>query len=248
MKTFLVILLTTALISSCKNLLLLKDKQDSAATDTLFLEREIRDTPYPFYHAIYIETNRKSKYYDQLADFSYNEFGNLTRYNEEFNKRGIHLNKLKPVDLPVEWLPLYLYKNKYYVYIPSDWGDMQRQILTNSLLIYWGMEGPIPYVLTDLKKINRDLYSVFSTNYFMEWGGGSKQENVDIHIVDQKNKIAVWEYKNAPEEEYRYALYVAKEKIRNFDLIVNYCETDKQMEFEFEQPDFAALLKKIRSK
>ena len=52
---------------------------------------------------------------------------------------------------------------------------------------------------------------------------------------------------NEKREEYRYALFVAKENSKDFDIIVNY-STEKTEEFIFERPDFLTLLKNKKKK
>jgi len=229
-----------------------KRKINTSLTDTIFLKRVVRDTVYMgitdhAYNAIYIDTNRNSAYYKQLADFSFDKYENLDYYNIEFKKRGIHLKKMRINDLPAEWVPLYLYKNKYYLYAPCDWGNMMRQILTDSLLIQWGMEGPWPYVLNTVKKIDSDTYSIFSKNYFSPLHSTGIPEIINIHFINPERRIAVWEYVSEKREGYRYALFVAKENSKDFDIIVNY-STEKTDEFTFEQPDFVTLLKNKKKK
>lgn len=64
-----------------------------------------------------------------------------------------------------------------------------------------------------------------------------KPEVLNIYLVDEKNKIAVWQYKDEG-ENWRYRLFVAKEQALNFDLIVNYCDRQKQLEFDFDEIDY----------
>jgi hypothetical protein len=213
---------------------------NTAPHDTIFLERTVSDTDhlgqaYPFYHAIYIEASSKSQYYSKLVDFSFTEYENLNDYNVEFKKRGIHLQKIKS-GLPAEWLPLFQYKNKYYLYIPSDWGNTMRLMLTDSLLIYRGMELSAS-ILNSVTQTDKYIYDLTVTDPY------TGTEFVTIHIIDKKNKLAVWEFKNENKKVIRYALYVPKENAKDYDIIVNYCRTDKQSEFDFQEPDFTSLLK-----
>ncbi len=226
---------------------------DPKQIDTTFIERVICDsgyegTPYHFYHAIFIEQNRKSEYYKDLSDFSFSKFENLDDANNVLRKKKIRLKKFNTLGLPKEWLPLNLYKGKYYLYAPSDWGNLGRRIICDSSLIFWFMDGPTPYAFQSIKKYNDTTYSLRTRNYLYACEGCVSPEILNIYIIDKKNKIAVWEYKSEKEKNYTYCLYVSKENIKKFDIIVNYCKTDKQMEVDFEEPDFARLLKNFPRK
>lgn len=251
MKTFTLILFVLFIVC-CSHKASSKSDINRSLTDTVFLKRVVRDIVYMdltnhAYNAVYIDTNRNSAYYKQIADFLFDKYENLDYYNIEFKKRDIHLKKTAIYDLPTEWIPLYLYKNKYYLYAPGDWGNMIRQMLTDSLLIQWGMEGPCPYVLNAVKKIDSDTYSIFSKNYFYPSHSTGIHEIINIYFINPERKIAVWEYMNEKREEYRYALFVAKENSKDFDIIVNY-STEKTEEFIFERPDFLTLLKNKKKK
>ncbi|MCA6445033.1 MAG: hypothetical protein IM600_16515 [Bacteroidetes bacterium] len=43
--------------------------------DTIFLVRRIADTPYTFYHAVFMDTSMKFK--SELTDFSFNKYDSL---------------------------------------------------------------------------------------------------------------------------------------------------------------------------
>lgn len=212
--------------------------------DTLFLKREIGDTVYPYYHVIYIENSRNGEYHQILTNFSFTQYENLNDFNKEINKRGICLLKHNTLNLPTEWLPLNLYKGKYYLYAPSDWGNLGRKILNDSTLIFWFMDGPYPYSLQSIKSNGNNSYSIRTKDLFYKGEGYVIPEILNIYMIDPKNKIAVWEFKSIKEKEFQYGLYVAKESIPNFDIIINYCRTDKQNEFEFDPIDYPAILKK----
>lgn len=57
----------------------------------------------------------------------------------------------------------------------------------------------------------------------------------------EKNGIAVFE-ENTKGYPPGYYLMIAANKIRNFPIIVNYCKTNKQLEFNFDNPDYRKLL------
>jgi len=206
--------------------------------DTTFL---LREKSKDYYHAIYIERNRQSPYYNSLLDFKYDDYENK-EYKEAYQsikqKHSAPLKKYNLTGLPKQWVPLHRYKNKYYIYLPSDEGDMGRMIITDSTLIYWSMEGPYPKPFQSLKKLNDHTWFFEADNFYPSKTTGT----FVIHLIDPINKIAVFEDSSAP-KRYRYSLYIAKENAKNFDLVVNYCETDKTPDFLFDKIDYAKLLK-----
>jgi hypothetical protein len=234
---------TTLEIPSLKN---------NKPADTVFLRKLVFDTvyqgtPYHVYNSIYIDTNRNSIHHQVLADFSFTPTENLAEYNERIVKRKIRLNKINTLGLPTEWVPLYLYQNKYYVYRPSEPGELRRRILNDSLLIFWFMDGPMPYILQSVTQTDNENWLVKSKDYFIRMEGFIRPEILNIHMIDPVNKVAVWEYKSENEKEYRYELCIPKESIRNFDIIIN-DSNEKAMEFDFDKPDFKKLLKKKTGK
>lgn len=222
-------------------------KPSQVKKDTGFLYRVQRDTPYPFYHAIYIEKNRQSNYYKLLQDFRFSK-DEQQNYREAMKQNSSHITRKHKSGLPEKWVPLYLYKGRYYVYAPSEWGGLCRRMLNDSTLIFWFMDGPMPYFLRSVIKTGENRYTVLSRDYIIGQEGFLRPEVLNIYIIDPKNKIAVWEYKSRKEKNWQYELVVPRENIPRFDMIVNYCNTDKQMEFDFDRIDFKALLARFRKK
>lgn len=242
MKKLLYLLL---LLSACKSnpdkkvAIVKSDTVDKMKpADTTFLLREDKKE---FYHAVFIDKNRESKVYKRLLDFKYDHDDSIA-YNENYKILKVKFKKpLKKYDvaaLKQGWLPLYAYKGKYYLYAPSDWGNAGQRILTDSTLIYWGMEGPDPKPLLSFKKINDSKYSLTSQPFYQF----VKHSNINIYIIDPKNKVAVWEDMALP-ADYRYGLYVPVQYAQNFDMVHNYCKTDRMPEFVFDKIDFKALIK-----
>lgn len=252
MNFFLSLLLAFFATTSFTSLSFEPTASNSKLPDTVFLRKLVFDTvfqgkSYHVYNNIYIDTNRHSINHQSLADFSFTKEQNIDSYNEKIIKRRIQLNKINKQSLPAEWVPLYIYKNKYYVYKPSEQGELRRRMINDSLLIFWFMDGPVPYVLQSITQIDKENWLVKSKDHFVRMEGFIRPEILNIHIIDPVNKIAVWEYKSENEKEYSYELCIPKENIQNFDIIVN-DSNGKTAEFDFEKPDFKKLLKKKTGK
>lgn len=69
-----------------------------------------------------------------------------------------------------------------------------------------------------------------------------KDRTLVIHIIDRNNGIAVFEETNSGNDK-KYYLMISADKIKSVPLIVNNCETQKQLELQFEEPDYIELLK-----
>lgn len=216
--------------------------------DTLFIKREICDTcvTYPFYNAIYLETDPQGDTHKRLQNFSFNEFENLDSYNKELKEMRIHVSHFNTFGLPKEWLPLNLYKGKYYLYAPCDGFHSVRKMLTDSSLIFRFMEGPMPYSLVSLKKISTNEFRIETTNPYYHSDDEVNPELLNIYMIDLKNKVAIWEFKSKKNTINDYELMVAKESVPKFDVIHNFCLSSKQDELTFDTPNFDSLLHKFR--
>jgi hypothetical protein len=206
--------------------------------DTTFI---LREATKDLYHAVYIERNRSSNPYKNLLGFKFDHYDSVT-YNDSYKTMKIkHRAPFKKYDLgglPQQWLPLYSYKGKYYLYSPSDFGNAGRRILTDSTIVYWSMEGPEPGPLLDFKKVTDNKYTLKAPPFYQF----VKNSTINIYIIDPKNRVAVWEDTALP-NDYKYGLYVPVQYARNFELVNNFCKTDKMPEFNFDKIDFKALIK-----
>lgn len=210
-------------------------KQTSKSDDTTFLLKEVGKD---YRHIIYVEKNRQSTFYTKLLDFKMDEHD---RNDYIQNCRDFDKDLRKPVKkfrlrgLPRQWLPVYKYEHKYYLYYPGDTGVENRKMITDSTICYSNMDGWFPQQILSVK--NPDNKS---------WTFGMF-ENADkltltIDIIDNKTKLAVWS-DNRASGPYGYGLYVPREYAAKFDMIVNYTNGDLPDEFEFDKIDFKALLK-----
>ncbi|WP_295668367.1 hypothetical protein [uncultured Mucilaginibacter sp.] len=220
-----------------------KYRQDTSAvsgrnkksSDTIFLMRE---RGKDFYHIIYVEKNRKSAFYTKLLDFKMDK-NDTNAYIQ--NCRDFDKNLHKPVrkfrfgGLARQWLPVYKYKNKYYLYYPGDTGLENRKLITDSTICYMNMEGYFPQQILSVK--NPD-----SKTWTFGMFENAISLTLNIHIIDNKTKLAVWE-DNRASGPYGYGLYVPREYAAKFDMIVNYTNGDLPDEFKFDKIDFKALLK-----
>ncbi|GGH13813.1 hypothetical protein [Mucilaginibacter phyllosphaerae] len=210
----------------------------TAAADTAFI---VKEKGKDFYHAVYIEKDRNARVYKALLDFKY-DHNDSVAYKANYRVLKIRNRKpLKKYDLeglPNDWLPLNLYKGKYYLYAPCNWGNAGIRHLTDSTLNYYNADGPDPKPILDFKKQTDRKYNLVSMPFYQF----VRSSNITIYVIDPKNWITVWEDRSLP-LDYRYRLFVAKEHAASYDMIVNNCKTERTLEFDFEKVNFKKLIK-----
>ncbi len=207
----------------------------TSKADTNFISRSIDSTGY---YAIYIETNRESIYYTQLANFKFDDYDSadiISSYQCLVNEHHLKPAKVDLLDLPREWLPLYAYKKKYYIYKPCEWGLVNRQIINDSLLISWTVGGLSTEILSSIKKISTNSYTVGTKTFY---DGKIVETEIHIHVIDTAKTIALWEYLYKDGTNPRYQLFIPKDSAKNYELIVNYC-SNKVDELVFDSVNYA---------
>ena len=230
MKVIFPIFILILLVNNYKNG---NSQETPKRNDTLFI---IKDQKLGTKQSIYFENNKNSKFYEELKDYEFDDFDQQT-YNESLKNINQKLNKQKPVFSETKWLPLYSYKNKYYVYNPCDFYTEYKVSINDSTLIDWTGDGPIANLILSQKKLRDNHYEFNLKSY--------QSRKLTIKIIDKRRGIALFknEYKNEIPE---YLLMVATNKINEFPLIINNCETYKQNELKFDEIDIKKLTNDYR--
>ncbi|NCI45333.1 hypothetical protein [Sediminibacterium soli] len=206
--------------------------------DTIFLMREfITEGDSELYHTVFIDIDKRSRYYRRAADFSVDRFGREALKNSlaylAKNKRKL---TRKPVTgLPRKWVPLEWYKNKYYLYHPSDFYGYYRVNITDTAFLDDYGEGLTANKILSFTRQDAKTFAFELT------GIEKPQHSLVIHLVDSKKGIAVFEDRFNKGKK-QYYLMIDAGKIRQFPVIVNYCKDSKMREFDFDKPDFEKLI------
>jgi hypothetical protein len=210
--------------------------RNKKSTDTIFLTRELGKD---YYHIIYVEKNRRSIFYTQLLDFKMDEpdtnayIQNCKDFDKDLCKP---VKKFRLWGLARQWLPVYKYKHKYYLYYPGDTGLENRKMITDSTICYSNMDGWFPEQMLSVKQPDKKTWT-FGISSF-----GRAKSTLTIHIIDGKTQLAVWEDGGIGRPD-RYGLYIPREYAAKFDMIVNYTNGDLPDEIEFDKINYNALLK-----
>jgi hypothetical protein len=209
---------------------------DTFFNDTMFIQRKVATD---YYYAIYIDTTRQSAAFYRLTDFSFSKSDTLTYQQGYQHLKSMHpksFNKKNETNLPKNWLPVYRYKDQYYLYAPCDWGAARRRMINDSSLVDWSMEGPAPRSIQSIKRANKNKYVLDLTGH-----GENDKLTITIHTIDPTTKLSAFEFAYEP-DNFLYELYVPAENAKHYPMIVNYCPTEKHTEFNFDKIDFEELL------
>ncbi len=214
-------------------------------SDTIFISRKVTKNSY---HTIYIDTTRQSEYHKWLTDFVFDK--EADKYSREYygdaykNIKSKNPNKFKSKklkDVLEEWVPIYQYKDKYYLYKPCDGIFLGRVVINDSTLVFWGWD-KTPASIQSIKREGDSKYVLEIATISDEKLSVAK---LIIRALNKRTKLCVFEFTNEP-EEYRYQLYIPVKSAKYFDVVINHCVGSKQMEYEFDKIDYQHLLKGLK--
>ncbi|WP_334124272.1 hypothetical protein [Empedobacter brevis] len=141
-----------------------------------------------------------------------------------------HQGFLHNIDVNSEnYVPIYLYNGKYYLYKPCD-GYNDKNILINnkSVTINTG-EDQYFEILNKIKNKQKTLYILVNQNI-----------NTELEIKKINKKIYVIKFNN------EYYLMTSSNQIKKFPIIVNDCSKEKVNEFTFDNFDAKSLFESTK--
>lgn len=206
--------------------------------DTVFLVKEIIDTPYFKRHYIYIDSglscieNHKHIYsFDWLKKNYKKNYESRLRDIKNFKNYSKDL-----VNFPRQWITLHLYKNELYTYACNASGHNEQFELTDSTFIWYSMEGPEISKLYNLELSPNKI----SFNALGKYTKGK----IVIEYINKQKGIAILNQYSSSENNtlYRYLLVDVK-KANLFRIIVDYCLEEEECDFIFDENDFTKLKK-----
>ena len=221
-------------------LILFMWSRNTKGQDTTFIFRNLEKE---FYHAIYIDSNKDYKYFNNIKQISLHgsdSIGMLLSVEEELKqyKQKIRHSKIDSI-FPRVWYQLNIYKNHLYLYEPNDNGFNTNKVLSDSCLINFNMDGPYPILIDSVKQIGKTALHLFTKTYYK-----TDVDTISIYILDWERKIALFDYHN-PYLENRYRLMVAAETSNTFSVVVNYSKNRKRFEYQFDPIDFKPYLTQL---
>jgi hypothetical protein len=225
------------LLVSCSYNTTLKSKQP----DTLFIDRPRFNAPNISYHAFFIDTTGNPDLYMDIADFSFGSF-DTAEFESSLNylqRQKLNLSRKEINGLPRNWVKVQMYKGRIYAYVPSDFCSHYKFRITDTACIDFTVEGPCASSINQYRKQDNNTFR------FDLSGQYRKKRELIIHIIDAEKGIAVFEDINHDPEWKRhdYFLMANADHLRKLPVIVNFMDSSRQEELEFDTLDLRSLLK-----
>ena len=174
-------------------------------------------------HQLFIDTTRNSETFKKLINWKPNRMDNdaISYHEKEIAKKHKPI-KIDLKQFPRQWISLKKLHNEFVIYEPCDGNTTAFEINESSVLFFYQLE-PDADLISELRKITEN------------------EIELELRTVPQKTETEKTELTIKPTEfENVYLLtysfgewYVTpKEKVSEFDIVVNHCPTMKRMEFK----------------
>lgn len=206
----------------------------SAKPDSIISERE---DGY-----IYITTDTTSKLYNWIIPNpskinAKDIYSNYINHIKENYKQNILINDIK--EYPQQWNSIFVYKNKYFLYGPSDWMINTGYYISDSVIYITNSDPGDLYFILDFKQKNIEFTEIQIINYFGE------QNKIQISLIDSNYGLYIWTFLNQKEQVKTQYLMQDSRYSKKLPMIVCDCGDVKcLMEFDFDDPNFEKLSKK----
>ena len=153
--------------------------------------------------------------------------------------------------LPQNWYEMKYYKGKFYTYI-SDINEVGRCQVNDSTLVNYFIDAPYQWEIASIKRIGLNHYRInkvglsyiapeindsFEAVKYDTIPGSKDTSEVNIYIIDPKNKVAVFDFSNY------FMVMISADKVRTYPAIVNYNLYERSARFEGDKIDFVKLLR-----
>ncbi len=186
--------------------------------------------------SIYFDKDKNSRFYDSITSFTDFSSENYAYSIKYLQKDNTNLRIKTPIISLIKWVSLKQFVNRFYAYKPCDSYFSYKASFSDSTFIDWTGEGAVANKIITQRKIDDKTYSFELT------GINQRNRELIIHIIDQQKGIAVFE-EITNKTDASYHLMIAADKIKSVALIINNCEIEKQLELEFDEIDYAELLR-----
>ena len=173
-------------------------------------------------HQLFIDTSRNSETYEKLINWRPKRTDNdaISYHEKEIAKKHKQI-KIDLKEFPRHWISLEKLNDEFVIYDPCDGNTTAFEINESSVLFLYQLE-PDADLISELRKITKNEISL------------------ELSTIPQKSKSKKTELTIKPTEfdnvfllTYSYGeWYVTpKEKVSEFDIVVNHCPTMKIVEF-----------------
>ena len=174
-------------------------------------------------HQLFIDTTRTSEFYQKYSNWKPHKLDNdaVSYHINEISKKH-KSKKIEYGNFPKQWVSLKKMNNEFVVYEPCDGTTTSFELTENSVIFYYQIE-PDADLISELKKLTDNTLEL-------------ELRTVPQKIESEKTKLSITptEFKNVYLLKYSFGEWFVtpRDKVAEFDLIVNHCPTTKRMEFK----------------
>lgn len=214
--------------------------------DTTFIQKVYHTGPNKYDNytdKLYIETDHESEAYRSVLyqSIEFDDLVQVLAFVPGILQEYDTLAKIDNEDwfLIGEYLPLFRYQGKYYLYGPTQIGCDGRRMITQSFVLYNYLDGLYPYGITHFGKISSDAFSL--STYDAAYKG---RTDMRIYVIDRDKGLIVWREREGGRN--RDQLYVKVRYADAYDMIV-WKTLECQPEFDgFDEIDYESIIRHKR--
>jgi hypothetical protein len=164
-----------------------------------------------------------------------------------YNAAFIHLLKDTLINIPhfklnekllLSWVPLYLKKDQFYVYSPSDWISHFAYLFTDSTIIRYKTDGPDVFIFRNYQEISNDDFKLQVLTY------DKKTIQITIKLIDESKQISLWTFNYGDDKDENFLMTNAA-RVKEYPMVKCDCGDRKcLLEYEFDKIDKKMIRKK----
>ncbi len=122
--------------------------------------------------------------------------------------------------LLLNWVPLYILKDKYYVYCPSDWISHFAYLFTDSTIIGYKSDGPDAFIFRNYQEISGNEFKLKVLTY------DKTIIQITIKIIEESKQISLWTFNYGNDKDESF-LMVNATRVKEYPMVKCDCGDHK---------------------
>ncbi|RYE56821.1 MAG: hypothetical protein EOP48_07175 [Sphingobacteriales bacterium] len=110
------------------------------------------------------------------------------------------------------------------------------RITDSTVIVNSFSDGLIPALIQKIEWLDAKTLKIHTAAVYKEYSV------IIFHLLNEARDLSVIEFPYM-DKKIRFSLSASKDRLKKYSIIVNYCPDARVHEWEFEEPDFKALLK-----
>jgi len=164
-----------------------------------------------------------------------NVYADYIKKIKENYQQNMVINEIS--GFPRKWNSVYVYKDRFFLYGPSDWMMNTGYYISDSVIYITKSDPNDLYFILDFKQKSTELTEISIINYFGE------RNKIQIQLIDQKYGLYVWTFFNKESNIQTQYLMQDSKFSKKLPMIVCDCGDEKcLLEFDFNEPNFNKLM------